>query len=245
MKRVVGAVAIISIVAGGVSYAELSPIDGSDFVESSSVVSMTVPSRDMLYIHMVMCAEGEPGTLLGAYDQTGALMDVAMIPREGSQVSFNITKSMAERAAGSELQLQVRRLHVDSAVASMSVVSDDCAPVLKYVNMAEGVGVGSDKKALVERETVPAIKAGVYPNPFNPRTVIKLTLGQPSSIELEVYNMRGQCIAHLVRGRFAKGNHEFEWSGENDNGQLAPSGVYFYKAKVGEEIVSGKMALLK
>ncbi len=66
-----------------------------------------------------------------------------------------------------------------------------------------------------------------YPNPFNPTTKIKYKLGNPSEVELKVYDIQGKEIKTLVKGTFETGVYEVEFDGSS-----LSSGVYFYKIDV-------------
>lgn len=80
-----------------------------------------------------------------------------------------------------------------------------------------------------------------YPNPFNPTTVVPVTLPAASELTVAVYNTTGQQVAVLHDGRMAAGNHSFQW----DAGDLA-SGVYFVRAQVpGELDATRKLTLMK
>lgn len=78
------------------------------------------------------------------------------------------------------------------------------------------------------------------PNPFNPTTIITLTLGQAASVDLKVYDLAGRVVANLFQGSLAAGAHPFQFSGEN-----LPAGVYVYRAEVSGNVVTGKALLVK
>lgn len=84
-----------------------------------------------------------------------------------------------------------------------------------------------------------------FPNPFNPKTTIQLNLPSDGKVSLKVYNVRGELVRTLVDGQLPAGQPTFEWSGENDQGGQAASGVYFYKAEHNGNSLIKKMALLK
>lgn len=63
-----------------------------------------------------------------------------------------------------------------------------------------------------------------YPNPFNPSTLIRYGLPKSSYIILEVYNLLGQKIAELFKGRKEAGIHQVEWDATGFS-----SGIYFYR----------------
>ncbi len=70
-----------------------------------------------------------------------------------------------------------------------------------------------------------------YPNPFNPATVIRVSLPEASELKLRVYNILGARVAELASGRYSAGHHSFVFDGKD----LA-SGVYFVRA-----LAPGKM----
>ncbi len=84
-----------------------------------------------------------------------------------------------------------------------------------------------------------------YPNPFNPETVIEFALPETESVKLEIFNLMGRTIATLVDGRENAGYHKVRWNGLNQNGMSASSGIYFYRLRAGDQIISKKMILLR
>jgi hypothetical protein len=84
-----------------------------------------------------------------------------------------------------------------------------------------------------------------YPNPFNPSTEISFTLAEAGHVRLEVFNVMGQKIATLVDGYRTSGPHSVTWNGHTTSGELASSGVYFYRLETGSYADTRKMMLLK
>ncbi|MEX0608607.1 MAG: M20/M25/M40 family metallo-hydrolase [Balneolaceae bacterium] len=83
-----------------------------------------------------------------------------------------------------------------------------------------------------------------YPNPFNPSTIINYSLNKATHVELSVYNVVGQEVARLVNGSQTAGVHSVTFDANNISGELT-SGVYIYRLKAGESVMSRKMILLK
>ncbi len=93
---------------------------------------------------------------------------------------------------------------------------------------------------------VPA-KIGItnFPNPFNPETTLFFSLPNEQEIELTIYNLKGQKVRELAKGQFPSGNNSVVWNGKDDNGKQVGSGLYLYKFKTHNKIISKKMLLLK
>jgi len=84
-----------------------------------------------------------------------------------------------------------------------------------------------------------------YPNPFNPETKISFNLGKDSYVHLDIYNIKGQKVNSLLRDKLSKGRHEVVWNGLSSSNLSAASGVYFYRLKTNDKVLTKKMMLLK
>jgi len=83
-----------------------------------------------------------------------------------------------------------------------------------------------------------------YPNPFNPTTTISFSIPDESSVDLIVFNIKGQKVKSLVKESFESGNHSILWDGDDDFGNSVASGVYLYKLNVNGKIEAVKKCLL-
>lgn len=79
-----------------------------------------------------------------------------------------------------------------------------------------------------------------YPNPFNNATNIEYTIKEENYVELAVYNVLGEKVAILVDERKLPGKYSINFSSNS-----LPSGIYIYRLKEGNRIISRKMTLLK
>jgi hypothetical protein len=68
-----------------------------------------------------------------------------------------------------------------------------------------------------------------YPNPFNLETTIEFQLPQAAEVELIIFDLQGHEVQRLVQGIKTAGYHTVQWGGRDEAGQLATSGMYFYK----------------
>ena len=83
------------------------------------------------------------------------------------------------------------------------------------------------------------------PNPFGGNTVIRYALPEDVDVELEIYNIAGQKVRTLVRGRERAGYRFVKWDGRDDAGRRVGPGVYFYKLKAGEFEAIRKMVIIR
>lgn len=84
-----------------------------------------------------------------------------------------------------------------------------------------------------------------YPNPFNPSTTIEYSLPRKGTVVIEVFNIRGQTVRTLVDRDMPAGSHTVVWDGKNQAKQSVATGVYFYRMRIGERVLTKKMLLLK
>ena len=85
----------------------------------------------------------------------------------------------------------------------------------------------------VNEDDVPPLEDSLtnYPNPFNPTTTIAFSLAEKSSVELSIYNIRGQKIKTLVTGMVDSGEHRIEWDGTGQHEQATIFRRVFLPAK--------------
>ncbi|MCI0514006.1 CotH kinase family protein [candidate division KSB1 bacterium] len=79
-----------------------------------------------------------------------------------------------------------------------------------------------------------------YPNPFNATTHIRFSLAEVSDVELKIYNIRGELVTVLFKGKLTAGVHHFSWQALN-----LSSGVYYGALKHAAGLKMIKMVLLK
>jgi hypothetical protein len=85
-----------------------------------------------------------------------------------------------------------------------------------------------------------------YPNPFNSSTVLRFGLPREAEVELAVYDLAGQRVVELVRGRRAAGAYSLRWDGRDGRGRELATGVYLYRLRADAEVVATrKMVLMR
>ena len=84
-----------------------------------------------------------------------------------------------------------------------------------------------------------------FPNPFNSQTVIRFELSAAAKIDLSIYNLQGQRVVVLAKGRQRAGTGQVSWNGLDHKGRPLPSGVYFYRLVVDGKRVTRKLVVLR
>ncbi len=84
------------------------------------------------------------------------------------------------------------------------------------------------------------------PNPFNPSTLLGFVIGEASAtVDLSVYNLKGERVRNLVRGERRAGLHRVRFDGLSDRGSALPSGLYLARLSVAGRIHTQRLALLR
>jgi len=84
-----------------------------------------------------------------------------------------------------------------------------------------------------------------YPNPFNSNIHLDIHLEKSSEIRLSILDVTGKPIQTFQAGNLPAGYHEFSWQGEDNTGQIQPSGVYILHLKTDHGSRTRRLLLLK
>jgi len=84
-----------------------------------------------------------------------------------------------------------------------------------------------------------------YPNPFNPNTTISYCISEPASVDLDIFNVRGQLIRHFTRQHEQTGMFRLVWDGRDEQGTALGSGIYYCRMTAGKYCSTRKMILMK
>ena len=84
-----------------------------------------------------------------------------------------------------------------------------------------------------------------YPNPFNPSTTIRFDVPEENNVNIIVYDMLGREVRTLISSFFTPSVYSVVWDGTNNDGNVVPNGIYFYRMVSGEFIQVRKLVFLK
>lgn len=93
---------------------------------------------------------------------------------------------------------------------------------------------------------IPAARftATAYPNPFNPRVRIDYTVARAGRLTVKIFDLRGRLVRVLLDEQVTSGGR-LDWDGTDGDGAASASGVYFYEARMDNEVEVGKLALIR
>jgi subtilisin family serine protease len=83
------------------------------------------------------------------------------------------------------------------------------------------------------------------PNPFNPRTVLSLSIPSDGRAVLWIVNVEGRRVRRLWDGHIQAGVHALPWDGRTDAGHPAASGFYFAKLSHGGRARTERLLVIK
>jgi hypothetical protein len=66
------------------------------------------------------------------------------------------------------------------------------------------------------------------PNPVFKGTTISYTLSENTKVKINIYNIAGKMVRTLVDNTQPVGINKTMWDKRNQNGEIVPSGIYFY-----------------
>jgi hypothetical protein len=111
------------------------------------------------------------------------------------------------------------------------------------------------------RNAPPALSCRNSPNPFSGATVIEFDVsvdpsraGEASSTvsgqseisaDLAIYDVSGRLVRRLIGAQLVAGTFRIEWDGKDEQGQGAPSGIYFAKLTAAGRTFSRKMVVIR
>jgi WD40 repeat protein len=100
--------------------------------------------------------------------------------------------------------------------------------------------------ALEPEESRPGVFAlCAYPNPFNPRGIIHVSLPESGHIRLDLFDIRGRHVKTLENGFHTAGTYQIHWGGTDTQGHPATSGVYIARLTSTQGYKTIRFVLLK
>lgn len=116
--------------------------------------------------------------------------------------------------------------------------SDD----ITYMHQCDSLYVGVNPEEL---HSPTLFNLANYPNPFNPECRITYALPKSLEVSLKIYDSSGNLIKTFPSEFRESGYHHIIWNGKDEAGNDVPSGVYLYRLKSEDFIMTKNMVLLR
>jgi hypothetical protein len=121
---------------------------------------------------------------------------------------------------------------------------------VSWVVQAEGEGgwteLARSRRDLAALVSVP--RNGLLsaaPNPFNPRTSIRWEQDHESEVRLDLVDLRGRIVRHLISGKAGPGRHSVPWDGTDEQNRAVSSGIYVVRLRIGERTWTERVTLVR
>lgn len=159
---------------------------------------------------------------------------LAARPLSASHLRIVFAGAMPASGPGDLLRVYLRGDSLDPAAAR-----------LVYARLNDGEVIGlTTAPSYTPRPVAFALHAN-HPNPFNPQTVIPFDLPQANAVRLDILDLLGQPVRHLVAGELPPGPGRIIWDGHDDLGRPAATGVYLVRLRAGPYEQTRRMLLLR
>jgi hypothetical protein len=122
------------------------------------------------------------------------------------------------------------------------------APFLDPADNIYGAPINAARVGSVGTPTParPLVDVGlVRPNPFNPETLVPITLSSRAYVEADVLDARGQLVRTLLSAQLDPGVRVLRWDGRDVHSTSVASGVYLLRVRAQDQTVVRKMAIVR
>jgi len=118
--------------------------------------------------------------------------------------------------------------------------NDPAGPVHLPVTLLVGTVIG-----VADGAPTAAGDLVAYPNPFNPRTVLRFRVTAAGPVSLRLFDARGRLVRDLVAADLAAGSHEVAWDGRDRADRPCAAGVYLARLVEPGAVRTGRMLLVR
>ena len=182
---------------------------------------------------------------IGSYDDAGAHILYGLDPYDNyaivDSLSFTFWAATAgtDTTTGGYAQPKYLRCPRDAAFSPDGKIfyfADFYSYTIKAFEFSEGTSVQTEiPLAPTQFELLQN-----YPNPFNPTTNITFSLDKLGAVELKVYDLNGREVATIINKQMSAGRHTVQFDGSH-----LSSGVYYYRLKANDQVLTKRMTLVK
>ena len=217
------------------------------YVQDQGAAAIPAPvTQTIAVLNDATCDFPEPGFGTSTHQTTGEDF-------EGMLVHVNNVLCTEDRAAGQSFFVTTYPPSADTILVSLSTSVTftfqaartkvlNVTGILRFSNGTFRIAPRSD--ADIVQDTASAgnnipgqVTFSAFPNPAR-TTRVAFGLPRRDDVELAVYDAQGRKVAVIAKGVYEPGSYTEEWNGRNSSGDLARAGMYFYRLRVGKEILN-------
>ncbi|MBD3235271.1 MAG: hypothetical protein GF330_01040 [Candidatus Eisenbacteria bacterium] len=147
--------------------------------------------------------------------------------------------------AGYEGLVQLRwAFGSDGAVTDEGWYVDDVRIYTQPVAGAEEASRSITRPVLFAARPNPVV-CGAGAAPAGEAVAIRFATPQRSAARLQLFDPSGRLIRTLLDDHLAPGTHVATWDGRDAAGHAVPAGSYYYRLAIGEQRLSGRLAIVR
>ena len=162
-------------------------------------------------------------------------------------LSVNYISNVVPENSYEELNLTFDSSDLDAGSYNMNLIISSNDPACPEVVVPITLEIIADTVDDVDHDIMTNL-IGNFPNPFSINRSddmkILFSLTSKTQVTIDIYNLKGQKVKSLINDRFKAGLNEVSWNGEDNEGNLVYSGIYFYKMKTDEYTEIKKMIII-
>jgi N-acetylneuraminic acid mutarotase len=204
--------------------------------ENHSFESPPMPGESVK-LELTLTNEGLTTTASGVRAKLISLDPLVTVTTENYVSFFDI--SPGESKAKSGYRIEVSESCPENAEIRFAI--DITSEGYSFWSDTFSIVVGSPT-AINQKENIPQklFLNQNYPNPFDLTTIVQFSIPESGFVTLTVYDSFGREVGTLVNESLNAGEHSVNF----DANDLI-DGIYFYKLKTGDMILTGKMLLMR
>lgn len=198
-----------------------------------SLIVNVFPVNDSLVINNYSPLDLNPSL----YTQTNYSFEVMASDVDNDSLSYNwLVNNVSQNVNTSSFNIMFQ----DPGLFEIKVVVSDSLTQRSLIWNVNVSILFSDNPPIMKTQLM-----NNYPNPFNPETTINYSLKNDNFVKIEIYNIKGQLVKHLINKEMKAGTHYVKWDGTDDHNYQLGSGIYFYRMTSGDYSRTKKMMLVK
>jgi hypothetical protein len=95
----------------------------------------------------------------------------------------------------------------------------------------------------IDERDASAFRVNVRPNPFNSSTTFSIVNKNQVPYQIQITDIQGRLVQNVNKANFTESLTEWQWNGDDQQGNATGNGIYFYRIVAESEVRTGKLIL--